>query len=160
MSSPNIHIYAPRYRHHDAMLLVPDGKVIRMFNLSHFKPKPIPPFPVTVPGDSRQNDQDGLGVNDDDSLADTVAESLTLTDRDPEDDEEEEREPPPLVYPIEKPVRKLFDELNCWTISTQRANDVHERLPDVDRCEMVWDGKAIIGIGSKGVFYQWSLKQD
>lgn len=90
-----------------------------------------------------------------------MAEQLHLTTRnsDENEDDEDEQQDPPVTYPIEKPVRKLFDELESWVISSQRADDIHDKVPSIDQCQMVWGGKVIIGIGSKGALFQWKLQQ-
>ena len=163
-NNSRIHVYVPTLKRQDAMCLVPDGNVIRVFNISHFTPKSVPTFPLNMEGggqEERQGEPDGI-VDARDGLAETITQGLHLIDpttREQGQDQDQDQDQEPVrLYPREKPTRKLFDELRSWTVSAERAQVVHEKLPDVDQCEMVWDGKAIVGISNKGAFFQWHLK--
>ncbi|GJE87671.1 WD40 repeat-like protein [Phanerochaete sordida] len=142
-----VHFYISRHQHHDPMLLVPDGRVIRIFNISHFKSKQPPDFPF----------EQGGGSKEDDSTAQLTAKmsNVEVGDQNSEDEADEV----PEVYPLPKPVPRLFDEVPGWTVDVERARELHPSMPDIDMCELAWGGKVMIGIGKNGTFWQWRLRE-
>ncbi|KIP11382.1 hypothetical protein PHLGIDRAFT_473083 [Phlebiopsis gigantea 11061_1 CR5-6] len=161
MQTKSMQVFVSPTRTHDPLLLVPDGKEIRIFNISHFTPRPPPEFPLynNIASDTSH---EGSHYDEDSQLADALSQNLRVGEgatRDMRDeDEDEDGIPAPVTYARPKPERKLFDEVPSWVVSTQAADEVHDRLPDIDSCEMAWGGEAIIGIGKKGTFFHWKLR--
>ena len=57
----------------------------------------------------------------------------------------------PLPFP-------LFDAVPGWTIDVEKAATTgRAKLPDIDACEVVAGGTAIIGVGKKSTMYIWRL---
>ena len=159
MQTKSIRVFVSPTRNHDPLLLVPDGKEIRIFNISHFTPRPPPEFPLynKVHLDASPND----GLPDEDSqLADALSQNLHVGEAASSEPQDEDGDdiPAAVTYARPRPERKLFDEVPSWVVNTQAADEVHDRLPDVDSCEMAWGGEAIIGIGKKGTFFHWKLR--
>jgi len=157
MQCPKVHLCVSPYLNHDPMMLVPDGKVIRVFNISHFKPKSPPDFPLTHDGKGKSPSEEGDSTL---QLAATMSQMLSVEDKTEGGDlDEDDEDDAPDVYPIPKPVKKLFDEVPAWVVDGEPASEVYTALPDIEVCELAWNGKAIIGVGKKGTFWQWSLRE-
>lgn len=156
---PCPHMYFYISSHHDPMILIPDGKAIRAFNISHFKPKTPPEFPLSR-GKKPTPTADESDEGDDSSeLAATMSRTLNVDDRGSGDDEDDNGDDPKVVYPVAKPVKKLLDEVPGWVIDGEPASEIHAALPDIEQCEMGWGGKAIIGVGKRGTLWQWKLRE-
>lgn len=150
MGCAKIHFYISPHQNHDPMVLVPDGKQIRVFNISHFKPKTAPHFPIQGMASSGSDNNGPIG------LAATMSQ-VVLGDFG-QDEKNNDDEDLSEVYPLAKPVKKLFNEIQGWLIDGEQASELHSSLPDIEVCEMAWGGQAVIGIGKKGAFWQWHLQ--
>ena len=77
----NVHFFTPRFKTHDPLMLYGDGKAVYIFNITHFKPRTPPPFPLDKPAPSDANA--AADDVDAESLADNVAQ-LGVDDNDEE----------------------------------------------------------------------------
>ncbi|EKM61110.1 uncharacterized protein PHACADRAFT_111252 [Phanerochaete carnosa HHB-10118-sp] len=153
---PKVHFYVSPHLNHDPMMLVPDGKIIRVFNISHFKPKTPPNFPLARP---MKATHPNAGDSNTSQLAATMLQVLNVEDQaDGGDPDEDDGDDPPAVYPIPKPVKKLFNEVPTWIVNGELASEVHSALPVIEVCELAWGGQAIVGVGKNGTVWLWYLR--
>lgn len=152
----HVHFYTPHNSRHDPLLLVPDDKVIRIFNISQWKSRPSPEFPLNKRDMSRNTD--GQVANDDEQLANDALQALSMEDRPQDEGDDDDDFRTRIGYSRRSPTSKLFD-LPCWTVGIPPEDGAHARIIAVEKCEMAWGGRVIIGIGNNSTFIQWQLRR-
>ncbi len=155
LTTPSIYVSVPLFHRGDPLLFVPDGSVIRMFNITRLNHRDIPPFPF----DTYTDEEEGEEEDDDDELQNmtsamrlgSYSEEERMYDNDDSD--------APLVYRREKPEKKLFEQVQGWVADTKRrgAPRLPAELPDIEKCQLAFGGRVILAIGKEGSLYSWKL---
>ena len=126
------------------------GKTIRVVNITDFGPRKPPPFPL------------------EDELIEQTRRLSILNDTPEERGETEEGEGAPKdselphgnPIPISAPPDALFQSIDGWEVKVAHTESItNTSLPDIENCEMAFDGKVILGVGKKGTLYMWKLGQ-
>jgi len=120
---------------HDPIILIPMGKIIRVFNVSELSHREPPPFPS----------------DDEDIIPQT--KKLRL-DTDTEDDTHTEKSFTPGL-PRMLPPYALFQTVEGWDVSAAKAKSVIPNLVDINDCEVCCEGSVIIGVGARGTLFVW-----
>ncbi|TFK94458.1 WD40 repeat-like protein [Polyporus arcularius HHB13444] len=168
-----VHVY--RSLTHDPMLLMPIGKTIRIFNMSLFKPRTPPKFPLDVVDLSLQmTTQMHIG---EDNLRDTekgstsVPESTTVDGDargdealpnvgDGEGEKRSRQRNSSVQYPPPAPLAALFESVEGWAVTAElQRRDGHPDIPDITVCAMGFEGLRIVGIGQNGTLFVWRLRE-
>lgn len=146
MHTPNIHVY--RTITHDPIVVVPLGNTARILNVTHFKAREPPEFPLSE-----------LEVVE-------LTKRMRLSNDDDDDDEEEERaeekrrgkKQSKLPAPILKLPKSLLDSVTGWELPFPKTDAPAEM--EIQSCEVACDGRVIVGVGIKGTMVIWKLRQD
>lgn len=144
MITTNVRVYQSPT--HDPILLVPMGRIIRIFNISQFEHRDPPPFPY--------DEKDFINSTKKMKLADTTNNQEPSTTTENVEDMEPEEDPTP-IYPPPIPPRALFQDRGSWEIGTEKARSRIDTLADVEHCEVTCGGSVIIGVGKKGTLFVW-----
>ncbi|KZT02634.1 WD40 repeat-like protein [Laetiporus sulphureus 93-53] len=155
---------------HDPIILVPIGKLIRIFNTTHFKPREPPSFPFTEEDDMIASAKRMRLSDDRDRDASNPAEGSSRArdgiQDDPNGDDEREDESNDVDYGkddddyVARPsgLAELFTAIDGWNVDLSRVPEPRrETLPDITACEVAAGGRAILGVGAKGTLYVWRL---
>lgn len=137
LTTLDLHVYTSR--HHDPLLLVPMGKVIRIFNITHFEPRDSPPFPV-------------------DEGVEQMAKRMRLDEEGGGEGTDGNRETPANMSAQTLRLRPLFEAVEGWDISAAEAAAVHPDLPDIISCTMTFKGRCVLGAGAQGTLFIWRLR--
>ncbi|KAI9065816.1 WD40 repeat-like protein [Trametes sanguinea] len=170
MVTEHFHVY--RSPHHDPILLIPVGKVIRIFNVSQFGPRKPPTFPaddlvlltdqmhITESASLTRNDQEvGPSGSGKKAAVESEAEGPGVEDNGNEEPlQAQSDEKRPLVYPPPAPLAILFDAVPCWDVRVTEQSGGSAALPDVASCEVGFEGRVIVGVGG-GALYIWRLEE-
>ncbi|KAL4242151.1 WD40/YVTN repeat-like-containing domain superfamily protein [Abortiporus biennis] len=149
MTTRKLHVYRPN--NGDPLLLIPMGKKIRIFNITNFKPRERPPFPLTIPPQKYTKGKHSKRDEDSDE-----------EDSDPESDEErdgdldsEERNDEVSFRPSHLP-KILFESVDSWEIGADNeATDV----ADIAACGIGFGGEMIWSVGEKSTLAIWKLNK-
>ncbi|TCD69920.1 hypothetical protein EIP91_005744 [Steccherinum ochraceum] len=149
--------YDPRT--HDPILLVipPDSKKIHIVNMTHFKAREPPPFPL-------DQDPNAPPENELPELARRIEAS---EDEDEEDEEASQTQdgdqsrsaPQKSPWPQLPPPRPLLRSVPGWEVGglERAAQQTGTTLPNVDACEVTAGGTVIVGVGKRSTLYIWRL---
>lgn len=173
-------MYTSAGQTHDPLILIPIGKIIRVFNVTHFGPRDPPPFPVDDEvvaltkrmrlddGGGGEGTADGESGADGDgrSQSDRVVAPQHEGDSEPgaednaADDEEEPEDDVQEFRPAPQPSRlaELFESVEGWDIDVTVNEPRRSQLPDITTCEVACHGRVILGAGANGTLYIWRLK--
>lgn len=149
-------------------MLVPVGKRIRIFNITHFKPREPPPFPFTEEDDMIESAKRMKLSDDRDKHAGSAAEGSSRARDEIQDDSNGEDENNDVDHGEEEDdedyvarpsgLAELFTALDGWDVDLSRLPEPRrESLPDITACEVAAGGRAILGVGAKGTLYVWRL---
>lgn len=163
------HVYRdPQY--HDPILLVPDGSILRIFNITHFQAPETPPFPwedeVTkqggVPDLAKRMEQARFTEDTQRTRGEDACEGEGEGEEDGDDEGEGEGKEyrsqefslwPKIPLPL-----PLFEAVPGWKLDVAKVA-MSTRPPDIDACEVFGDGALIAGVGKKGTMYIWRLNE-
>ena len=146
------------------MFLVPMGKTIRIFNISQFRPREPPKFPLDdiAALTSRLHLDDNERNANAKPMADEEGQPPTDEGSGAEGSGTARGDANSTIYPPPAPLATLFDSVEGWEViaqvSTKRGHDPPE-TPDVIACAMGFDGLALVGIGEKGTLYVWRMRK-
>lgn len=167
----------------DPLIVIPMGKVVRIMNLTDFGPRAVPPSPLDVEvaeltrrmqldepltgGETVATAADADG-GDDQTIAggqgeaevdQTEAEQSQTGIEDGQIGDEEAPQPRIAYAYQESPeatrLTELFDSVQCWEFGVDAAASRYPGLPDIAACEVAFEGRAILGVGDRGVLYVW-----
>ncbi|KAL7285375.1 hypothetical protein ACG7TL_000470 [Trametes sanguinea] len=166
------HFHVFRSPGHDPILLIPIGKVIRVFNISRFGPRTPPSFPADdlalltdqmhITGSESTgstNQEPGPSGSRKEPTAETEAQGAG---DEGDDDEQPAQTLPegkrPLSYPPPAPLAILFDAIAYWNVRVEGQSEGPTGLPDIAWCEVGFEGRVIVG-GGEGTLYIWRLEE-
>ena len=127
-------------KHRPLVLLDDGGDSLRIFDISNFKPRPPPPFPLDDEGKLRTPE-------------------YPTTQREPpqniHDDAEEQWEDfdgaPPIVYPREQLPWDLITNVPHWTFPKEdQTASTATGGPPAERSQFVFGGRLIVRISERG----------
>lgn len=139
-----VHLYYDLVKH-DPILLIPDGSVIRIINVLHFKPRDSPPFPLDDDIAERQIPDSHMVQAQADGYPDST------THRGDQDGERMYRFIPELAPP-------LLDSVPSWIIDTKAVNATCTGPPEIQNCEVAARGAVVVAVDRQSVFYTWTLR--
>lgn len=180
LSALHATVYTSPTNTHDPLLLVPVGRTVRAFNLTHFGPRPPPPFPleedrvvaltkrmrlddVEEEGEQRQREQGQRGeTGEGEDVPAPEGEQEGESENDAQEGDaadivwDHHREG--YVRPGPSRYKELFTAVESWDIDlTAFDQEKRAAMPDVTTCEIASDGRVILGAGDKGTLYVWRL---
>ncbi|KAK7694742.1 hypothetical protein QCA50_001930 [Cerrena zonata] len=144
MHTPNIYVY--RTLMHDPIVVVPLGHTARIFNVTHFKAREPPAFPVAEePEMVDLTERMRLSYGGDDEIEDEEARQRRMRRH-------------KLPQPKAKPPRSLLENVAGWELPFPQTDAPAEM--EIQSCEVACDGRVIVGVGIKGTMVIWKLRQD
>ncbi|TFY50601.1 hypothetical protein EVJ58_g10978 [Rhodofomes roseus] len=177
-------VYTSPTHTHDPLLLVPVGKTVRVFNITHFQPRPPVPFPLEEEEVVALTKRMRLGEGEDDEPAEeggaasgsgqrlNVFEEDAPREEEDRADEEADEEDQPDNAPEWDAYREgymgrhrsrlleLFTAVEGWDIDLAAVDAARRaELPDIRTCEVASGGKVILGAGEKGTLYVWRIER-
>ncbi|KAI0735080.1 WD40 repeat-like protein [Earliella scabrosa] len=160
LTTKHIHIY--RSLEHDPMLLIPIGKVIRIFNIVQFKPRTPPKLPLDDLASLTERmrlDDDGHAPRGSNATAQNQEEAAGggAVDNNASADDDLGRS---SKYPPPAPLGMLFESVEGWEVRAElQRRDMPPEIPDITACVLGDEGRSIVGIGQNGVLYIWRQKE-
>lgn len=143
MHTPNIYVY--RTLMHDPIVVVPLGHTARIFNVTHFKAREPPAFPVAEePEMVDLTERMRLSYGGDDEVEDEEARLRRMRRH-------------KLPQPKVKPPRSLLENVPSWELPFPQTDAPAEM--EIQSCEVACDGRVIVGVGIKGTMVIWKLRQ-
>ncbi|EJF66780.1 WD40 repeat-like protein [Dichomitus squalens LYAD-421 SS1] len=175
------HFQVYRSFSHDPLLLIPMGKIVRIFNISQFSPRQPPKFPLDTniasltsklsldddgsdPGTPRPRSPRGGGSSteqDDDENESASRDNPSQQEGDQDEEEDGEDDPiPTTTYPPPAPLTALFDSVEGYDVVAELPpGNGPPEMADVTTCAMGFEGLGIAGIGERGTLYVWRLRR-
>ncbi|KAI0695161.1 hypothetical protein BC835DRAFT_1347868 [Cytidiella melzeri] len=151
MATPSIHVSTSPTRKHDPLLFVPDGVGIRIFNITRFSHREPPMLPL---------DEDIHNAEDEDEL-ENLTRAMHLTNEYSDVGEADDAGTAAHVYRRERPELELFEEVEGWIADGRGVSSDAPRLPaelfDIEKCEIAFGGRVILGVGKGGMLCSWKL---
>ncbi|KAH9898311.1 WD40-repeat-containing domain protein [Cubamyces lactineus] len=143
---------------HDPILLIPMGRIIRVYNLSQFGPRTPPQFPVDdlasltsqmhLGGEEPRQGDSGQSSN----------HNFARGRRDGDGVQEGSTQGTHTAAITHAPLAALFDAVEGWDVSSMRQGEGLPGLPDIAACEVGFGGRIIVGVG-KGTLFVWRLEE-
>ncbi|RPD82467.1 WD40 repeat-like protein [Lentinus tigrinus ALCF2SS1-7] len=167
----NVHIY--RSLTHDPMLLIPIGKTIRIFNISLFKPRAPPRFPLddlslmlttqmTLGDDNLHGPAPGSPAHESTTTkdVDVGGDGASTHAGDGDGERQPNARNSPAKYPPPAPLDALFESVEGWEVTAElQRREGPAELPDITMCAMGFEGLRIVGIGQNGTLFVWKLRE-
>ncbi|KAI0778274.1 WD40 repeat-like protein [Trametes elegans] len=160
------HAHVFRSISHDPILLIPIGKVIRVFNISQFKPRIPAKYPADdlafltdrmALGEERRRRGSGSPSRRSDSEGSTSAIGEEAIEGSGREEGDAASRTKVTVYPPPAPLATLFDTVDAWEIQAAPSQG-GPAIPDIVSCEVGPEGGLVIGIG-KGALFVWRLQE-
>ncbi|KAI0655167.1 WD40 repeat-like protein [Cubamyces menziesii] len=155
------HLHVFRSLTHDPILMIPVGRIIRVYNVSQFGPRTPPQFPaddlVSLTNQMRLGDEDAL-QGDPGQPSDSRSARIGQDGDGVEEGRTQKTRTAAMMYPPPAPLAALFDTVEGWNVTSVRQGEGLPELPDIAACEVGFGGRIIVGIG-KGTLLLWRLEE-
>ncbi|KAI0082300.1 WD40 repeat-like protein [Panus rudis PR-1116 ss-1] len=160
MSVTALRVFHAHY--HDPIVLVPLADTVHIRNISQFKPREIPPYPLDNEAAPTTKGKDTKRKNQKRKKRSRPADSGDGDDRDgsgenfvwiPPEGLPAHNEPQP------SPPQALLECVPGWKLVTNPNSNSNRGLIDIQSCEVACEGNVIIGIGTSRNLLIWRCRQ-